>query len=65
MSQLQQTAYYEMNTTEKAHEICTDGDVVKLITTVRQIVTDLRTAHSEGDRFDLIVGAVYGLVLRK
>jgi hypothetical protein len=54
-----------MNTTEKAHEICTDGDVVKLITTVRQIVTDLRTAHSEGDRFDLIVGAVYGLVLRK
>jgi len=42
-----------------------DDDKVTLITTVQQILTGLRTADTEEDRFTVIMRAVYGLVMQK
>jgi len=40
----------QMNTTEQAPKMYTNDDMLKLITTVQQIVTDLRMAYIEDDR---------------
>jgi hypothetical protein len=39
--------------------------MVTLITTDQQIMTGLRTADTEEDRFSPIIGAVYELVMQK
>jgi hypothetical protein len=46
-------------------EKCTDSDMVTLITTVQQIMTGLQTADTGENRFDVIMRAVYELVIRK
>jgi hypothetical protein len=40
-----------------------DSTMITLITTIQQIMTGLQTADIEDDRFALITGAVYGLVM--
>jgi hypothetical protein len=43
----------------------TESDMVTLITTVQQIMTGLKTAQTEDDRFALIMRAVYRIVMKK
>jgi len=42
-----------------------DHDMVKLVTIVQQIMTGLRMAETEDDRFAVTMRAVYGMVMRK
>jgi hypothetical protein len=55
----------QKNTAKQAPEKCTDGDMVTLTTTVKQIMTGLQTADTEQNRFSLIVRTVSGLVMQK
>jgi hypothetical protein len=57
--------HLQKNIAEQAPEKCTDGDMATLITTVQQILTGLQTADTDEDRFTLIRGAAYGVVMRK
>jgi hypothetical protein len=43
----------------------TDGHVVTFIFTVQQIMTTVKTAMTEDERFSIVVKDVYGLVMRK
>jgi hypothetical protein len=45
----------QKNTTEQNRDKCIEGDLVTLMTTVQQIMRDLQTAHTEEDRFSVIV----------
>jgi hypothetical protein len=42
-----------------------DSDMVTLITTMQQIMTGLKTAETEDDRFVLNMRAVYEIVMKK
>jgi hypothetical protein len=57
--------HHQKNNAKQAPEKCTNGNMVTLITTVQQIMTDLQTADTEEDRFAVIMRAVYVLVLHK
>jgi hypothetical protein len=61
----QTDTYHQKKTAEQAAYKCTDGDMVTLMTTGQQIVTDLQTADTEEDRSAVIMRAVYGLVMWK
>jgi len=54
---------YQKNTIKKGPKKCIDGNMVTLITTVQQITTGLQAAHTEKNKYALIMRAVYGLVM--